>query len=65
MNGRQLADAVRERHPNLPIILITGYAGGQEMSGVEVVSKPFEPATLIELVGARIEASGWTRGSLG
>jgi CheY-like chemotaxis protein len=65
MNGRQLADVVRERHPNLPIILITGYAAGQELSGMEVLSKPFDPATLVETVNARIEGAGWTRGSRG
>ena len=57
MNGRQLADAVHERHPNLPIVLITGYAAGQEMSGMQVLSKPFDPATLVKLVDARINVA--------
>jgi CheY-like chemotaxis protein len=27
MNGRQLADVARVSQPNLPVLLITGYAG--------------------------------------
>jgi CheY-like chemotaxis protein len=60
MNGRQLADLVRERLPGLPVILITGYAAGQEMSGMEVVHKPFDPLTLTELVRAKLDAAGST-----
>jgi CheY-like chemotaxis protein len=58
MNGRQLADLVRERHPDLPVILITGYAAGQEMSGVDIVHKPFDPVTLADLVKAKLDAVG-------
>lgn len=28
MNGRQVAESVRGRHPGLPVILITGYSAG-------------------------------------
>jgi CheY-like chemotaxis protein len=62
MNGRQLADLVRERLPGLPVILITGYAAGQEMSGMEVVHKPFDPVTFAELVKAKLDAVGLTSG---
>jgi PAS domain S-box-containing protein len=62
MNGRQLADLVRERHPGLPVILITGYAAGQEMSGMEIVHKPFDPVTFAELVRAKLDAVGLTSG---
>ncbi len=45
MNGRQVADALRERHPGLPVLFITGYAGGaldgQLAPGMEVMGKPF------------------------
>jgi PAS domain S-box-containing protein len=58
MNGRQLAESVRERHPDLPVILITGYAAGQEMSGVDVVHKPFDPVRFAELVKAKLDAVG-------
>ena len=47
LNGRQLADAARERRPDLPVLLITGYAGAaltdwQLAPGMEVVGKPFK-----------------------
>ena len=45
LNGRQVADAARERRPGLPILFITGYAGGalegQLAPGMEVIGKPF------------------------
>jgi CheY-like chemotaxis protein len=47
MNGRQLADAARERRPNLKVLFLTGYAesvaagnSGLEQ-GMEIMSKPF------------------------
>lgn len=50
-NGRQLAEAARAAQPDLPILLITGYAGKsletmQFASNMEVLRKPF---TLDEL----------------
>jgi PAS domain S-box-containing protein len=47
MNGRQLADAGRERRPGLRVMFITGYAesamlvSGKLESGTSVVTKPF------------------------
>jgi len=45
LNGRQLADAARERRPGLPVLLVTGYAGGAVEkalpAGMEVIGKPF------------------------
>jgi PAS domain S-box-containing protein len=47
MNGRQLADAGRERRPDLKIIFVTGYAesamlnSGKLEPGMTVVTKPF------------------------
>jgi PAS domain S-box-containing protein len=45
LNGRQVADAAREHRPGLPVLLITGYAGGalegQLAPGMAVLSKPF------------------------
>ena len=52
MNGRRLADIVRERRPGLPIIFTTGYTrnaivhNGVLDAGVELIGKPF---TLEEL----------------
>jgi PAS domain S-box-containing protein len=47
MNGRQLADAARALHPELKIMLITGYAenaaigGDLAASGMQIMTKPF------------------------
>jgi PAS domain S-box-containing protein len=48
LNGRQLAEAARMIDPELPILLITGYAGqaleeaeAELMAGIEIMRKPF------------------------
>ena len=47
MNGRQLADALRRRRPDLPVLFTTGYARnaivhhGRLDPGVELLPKPF------------------------
>ena len=52
MNGRQLADEARRRHPKLKVLFTTGYARnaivheGRLDPGVEVVTKPFSQAAL-------------------
>jgi PAS domain S-box-containing protein len=57
MNGRQLADAARQRDPHLRVLFITGYAetavmgNGQLEPGMRIVTKPFT----IETLAARIE----------
>ncbi len=56
LNGRQLADAARERRPDLPILLITGYAGRALEDtalepGMEVMRKPFALDALRVRVG--------------
>ncbi|MFL5256115.1 MAG: ATP-binding protein [Rhodopila sp.] len=60
MNGRQLADAARMLVPDLPILLITGYAGdaisgkGRLGPQMEILTKPFGLETLAEKVQAMI-----------
>ncbi|KFE55203.1 hypothetical protein IV01_13475 [Pseudomonas syringae] len=52
LNGRQLAEAARLTRPDLPILLMTGYAenaalaGGFQEQGMDLLTKPF---TLAEL----------------
>ncbi|MFT4115558.1 ATP-binding protein [Bradyrhizobium sp.] len=52
MNGRQLADAGREKRPNLNVLFITGFAenallnNGQLEPGMAVLTKPFAVDTL-------------------
>jgi len=47
MNGRQLADAARQRRPHLNVLFVTGYAervavgNGRMEPGMQVMTKPF------------------------
>jgi len=56
MNGDQLASAVKQLAPHVPVILVTGFAdmmksGGDKPAGVDlVVPKPFTQANLREAV---------------
>lgn len=51
MNGRQLADAARQRRPDLKVLFVTGYAESAALSSalmndrMEVMTKPFAMAT--------------------
>jgi len=57
MNGRQLADAARERRPGLKVLFVTGYAesaavgSGQMEQGMEVMTKPFT----LEMLPAKVQ----------
>lgn len=56
INGRQLADSVRERHPGMPVLFITGYAENaqnrQEFldEGMQMLPKPFSLNELLRAV---------------
>jgi PAS domain S-box-containing protein len=58
MNGRQVAEAVRQRWPGLPVLFITGYSGTTLVPGSEVVRKPFDLDTLARRVHAIVSAKG-------
>jgi two-component system cell cycle sensor histidine kinase/response regulator CckA len=53
MSGRELADRVHERQPDLPVLYMSGYAGdvlrrhGVMTTGTGYVEKPFEARTLL------------------
>ena len=57
LNGRQLADAARERRPDLKILFMTGYVENKIlMNGflgpdMEVIAKPFSAEALGTKVG--------------
>jgi CheY-like chemotaxis protein len=61
LNGRQVADAARERRPGLPVLFITGYADGaldsQLAQGMEVIGKPFALDALATRVQAMLETA--------
>jgi PAS domain S-box-containing protein len=60
MNGRQLADVARTHRPDLPILIITGYAenallgSGQLSEGMTVLTKPFAMDTIATQIRAMI-----------
>ena len=61
MNGRQVADAARERRPELPVLFMTGYAGaalGAALpAGTALIDKPFALEDLAERVGTMLAAA--------
>jgi signal transduction histidine kinase/CheY-like chemotaxis protein/PAS domain-containing protein len=60
LNGRQVADAARERRPLLPVLFITGYAGTALdhglPPGMAAIGKPFSLDDLAERVAAMLTA---------
>jgi CheY-like chemotaxis protein len=58
LNGRQMADAARERRPMLPVLFITGYAGNALDEALPtrmaVIAKPFSLDQLAERVEAML-----------
>ena len=60
LSGRQVADAAHERRPGLPVLFITGYAGGalgeHLAPGIAAIGKPFALDALTKRVGAMLEA---------
>jgi PAS domain S-box-containing protein len=63
MNGRQLADAVRARRPELPVLFTTGYARnaivhhGRLDPGINLLSKPFTYAELADKLSRMLAAA--------
>jgi CheY-like chemotaxis protein len=55
LNGRQLAEAAREKVPGLPVLFISGYAGTSLPPGIDVIDKPFELDVLVRRVGKALE----------
>jgi len=59
-NGGQLALAARERHPQLPVVILTGYAEleGLELPGSLVVQKPVQAEELARVLSELLRAAG-------
>lgn len=57
MNGLQLAQRMREQHPQVPVIYMSAYTGdeimqrGLSLSDVPLVQKPFTRDVLLATVG--------------
>lgn len=46
MDGAELARRIRAEHPGLPVLVITGYAGGDLNLGLPQLAKPFRQADI-------------------
>jgi signal transduction histidine kinase/CheY-like chemotaxis protein len=64
MNGADVTAAVRAFRPNLPVLMITGYADtdavASQAPGIPMLRKPFEAEALLEAVGQAIAAGSKT-----
>ncbi|MGB9110717.1 MAG: ATP-binding protein, partial [Telluria sp.] len=66
MNGRQLADQVRGQWPQIPVLLVTGYAESTVMRNeslpaqMELLTKPFAMMALAEKVGGMLAPGAGT-----
>jgi len=61
INGRQLADAAREKRPHLQVLFITGYAENATLAngfldpGMEMITKPFPVEALANRIRSMIQ----------
>jgi DNA-binding response OmpR family regulator len=58
MNELQVAEAVRQQWPDVPVLFITGYAGTRLPLGIEVIRKPFGVDTLSHRIQALLSSAG-------
>lgn len=64
MNGRELAERLRERHPRLPVLFMSGYAHDldgslpEAMGASAFLQKPFDATALLERVQGLLQVSG-------
>jgi two-component system, NtrC family, sensor kinase len=63
MDGLQLARTVRERHPNVPVLLTSGYARMAEAAAGElpILRKPYELSALTRAVRGAIQSAAASR----
>ena len=54
MNGRELAERIRERAPETAVLFVSGYAGkdASPEDGARFLAKPFTPSELLAQVQA-------------
>jgi CheY-like chemotaxis protein len=61
MNGRELAEKLRQQKPDLKVLLISGYhdlEDGPPSASVELIRKPFAGPVLIERVREVLDSKG-------
>ncbi|MEL6059660.1 MULTISPECIES: response regulator [unclassified Methylobacterium] len=58
MSGVELAAAIRERSPGLPVLILTGHADAMQIpEDLPVLAKPFRSADLADRVAALLDAA--------
>ena len=62
MGGIELAERLRQSHPHLPILFVTGYveqsdALQESAAGTPVLLKPFSPESLLRAVSSALESA--------
>jgi PAS domain S-box-containing protein len=57
LQGLELADRVRELHPSLPVLYMSGYEGEQRVEPSLLLAKPFRNAQLIAKLDETLAAS--------
>jgi DNA-binding NtrC family response regulator len=64
MDGLALARAIKERYPDVPVLLATGYSSAAERVGHEfpIIRKPYDYATLGSAVKVALARSRAKRG---
>jgi CheY-like chemotaxis protein len=59
MTGLELARAVRERQPDLPLLLVTGFADLSKVPpDIRILSKPYQPAALAAALDSLLTDKG-------
>lgn len=57
MNGLELAQEIARRHPELPVVLTTGYSGAADVGNqFPVLRKPYQPEEFERLLGTVLAA---------
>lgn len=63
MDGHELLALVRQRYPQVPVLLMTAFAAvtravdAMRQGAVDYLVKPFEPGTLLELLGRHVNGT--------
>ena len=55
MNGAALAERIDKRFPDLPVMIVTGYSGGDLELKVPQLAKPFRQADLAAALNRLVE----------
>jgi PAS domain S-box-containing protein len=63
MSGPRLAELMRERHPGVPVLFMSGYTDGLlatrgDVGGTELIQKPFTASDLLHKVDAALTRAG-------